>query len=88
MDATTEGIGRGERKGHPHAAPRRRPSGEPPALPRELGRSGKFFLLMVLYFILVITGFLLFPTLEGSSSAGTTAGNSGSRISGPPGSPA
>ena len=64
MDATTEGIEQGRSKGHAHPEQRRRPSGEPPALPHELGRSGKFFLLMVLYFILVITGFLLFPTLR------------------------
>ena len=44
---------------------RRRPSGEPPALPHELGRSGKFLLLMLLYFVLVLTGFLVFPSLEG-----------------------
>jgi membrane-associated phospholipid phosphatase/tRNA A-37 threonylcarbamoyl transferase component Bud32 len=65
MDATTEGIEQGRSKSHAHPEQRRRPSGEPPALPHELGRSGKFFLLMVLYFILVITGFLLFPTLRG-----------------------
>jgi membrane-associated phospholipid phosphatase len=65
MDATTEGIEQRRSKGHAHPEQRRRPSGEPPALPHELGRSGKFFLLMVLYFILVITGFLLFPTLRG-----------------------
>ena len=48
-----------------HAGQRRRPSGEPPALPHELGRSGKFLLLMLLYFVLVLTGFLVFPSLEG-----------------------
>lgn len=46
------------------ATPRRRPSGEPPPLPRELGRSGKLFLLVVLYFCIALIGFLLFPTLE------------------------
>ncbi|HET9248731.1 MAG TPA: phosphatase PAP2 family protein [Actinomycetota bacterium] len=66
MDATTEGIERGRRGTQPHPAPRRRPSGEPPALPHELGRSGTFFLLIVLYFVLAIAGFLLFPTLEGA----------------------
>ena len=64
MDATTEGIEQGRRQGHAHPEPRRRPSGEPPALPHELGRSGKFFLLLVLYFVLVITAFLVFPSLE------------------------
>jgi tRNA A-37 threonylcarbamoyl transferase component Bud32/membrane-associated phospholipid phosphatase len=44
---------------------RRRPSGEPPALPHKLGRSGKFWFLMVGYFVFAITGFLIFPSLEG-----------------------
>jgi membrane-associated phospholipid phosphatase/tRNA A-37 threonylcarbamoyl transferase component Bud32 len=68
MDATSEtaGVDQKRRKGVlDHGAPRRRPSGEPPPLPHKLGRSGTFFLLMVLYFVLVIVGFLLFPTLEG-----------------------
>jgi membrane-associated phospholipid phosphatase/tRNA A-37 threonylcarbamoyl transferase component Bud32 len=68
MDATSEtaGVDQKRRKSLlDHRAPRRRPSGEPPPLPHKLGRSGTFFLLMVLYFVLVIAGFLLFPTLEG-----------------------
>ena len=64
MDATTEGIEQGRSKGHPHPEQRRRPSGEPPALPHKLGRSGKFFLLLVLYFVVAITAFLVFPSLE------------------------
>jgi membrane-associated phospholipid phosphatase/tRNA A-37 threonylcarbamoyl transferase component Bud32 len=64
MDARTEGIERGRPRDHGRPEPRRRPSGEPPALPHELGRSGKFFLLLVLYFVLVITAFLVFPSLE------------------------
>jgi membrane-associated phospholipid phosphatase/tRNA A-37 threonylcarbamoyl transferase component Bud32 len=64
MDATTEGIEQGRSKGHAHPAQRRRPSGEPPALPHELGRSGKFFLLLVLYFVIAITAFLVFPSLK------------------------
>jgi membrane-associated phospholipid phosphatase/tRNA A-37 threonylcarbamoyl transferase component Bud32 len=64
MDARTEGIEGGRPRDHGHPEPRRRPSGEPPALPHELGRSGKFFLLLVLYFVLVITAFLVFPSLE------------------------
>ena len=64
MDARTDGIERGRPRDHDHPEPRRRPSGEPPALPHELGRSGKFFLLLVLYFVLVITAFLVFPSLE------------------------
>src|SRR5215207_616651 len=64
MDARTERIEQGRSKGHAHPEQRRRPSGEPPALPHELGRSGKFFLLLVLYFVIAITAFLLFPSLE------------------------
>ena len=68
MDATggTRGVEQQRRtRVDDHAEQRRRPSGEPPALPHELGRSGKFLLLMLLYFVLVLTGFLLFPSLEG-----------------------
>ena len=68
MDATgeTRGVEQERRtRLEDHAGQRRRPSGEPPALPHELGRSGKFLLLMLLYFVLVLTGFLLFPPLEG-----------------------
>jgi membrane-associated phospholipid phosphatase/tRNA A-37 threonylcarbamoyl transferase component Bud32 len=64
MDATTGRIEQGGTKGPAHPEQRRRPSGEPPALPHELGRSGKFFLLLVLYFVLAITAFLVFPSLE------------------------
>ncbi len=64
MDATTEGIEQGRSKGPAHPEQRRRPSGEPPALPHELGRSGKFFLLLVLYFVAAITAFLVFPSLK------------------------
>jgi membrane-associated phospholipid phosphatase/tRNA A-37 threonylcarbamoyl transferase component Bud32 len=64
MDARTERIEQGRSKGHAHPEQRRRPSGEPPALPHELGRSGKFFLLLVLYFVIAITAFLVFPSLE------------------------
>jgi tRNA A-37 threonylcarbamoyl transferase component Bud32/membrane-associated phospholipid phosphatase len=68
MDATggTRGVEQRRRaRIDDHAGQRRRPSGEPPALPHELGRSGKFLLLMLLYFVLVLTGFLVFPSLEG-----------------------
>ena len=69
MDATTgtANVGKGPGRsvqGLPAAEPRRRPSGEPPPLPRELGRSGKFFLLLVAYFTLALVGVLLFPTFE------------------------
>jgi len=68
MDAAggTRGVEQqGRPRVHDHAGQRRRPSGEPPALPHELGRSGKFLLLMLLYFVLALTGFLVFPSLEG-----------------------
>jgi tRNA A-37 threonylcarbamoyl transferase component Bud32/membrane-associated phospholipid phosphatase len=67
MDATggTRGVEQRRTRVDDHAGQRRRPSGEPPALPHELGRSGKFLLLMLLYFVLVLTGFLVFPSLEG-----------------------
>jgi tRNA A-37 threonylcarbamoyl transferase component Bud32/membrane-associated phospholipid phosphatase len=39
---------------------RRRPSGEPPPLPRELGRSGKFWLIMTAYFLSVLIGVVVF----------------------------
>ena len=44
--------------------PHRRPSGEPPPLPRELGRSGRLFLILLAYFVLAALGFLLFPSVE------------------------
>jgi membrane-associated phospholipid phosphatase/tRNA A-37 threonylcarbamoyl transferase component Bud32 len=43
---------------------RRRPSGEAPPLPRELGGSGKFLLLMVAYFASVLLGVLFFAPFE------------------------
>jgi len=53
--------------GHPAlgrpASSRRRPSGEPPPLPHQLGRTGKFWLIMVLYFCATAIGVLLFPTM-------------------------
>ena len=69
MDATSGtanvGKGPGSRVQDFRAAqPHRRPSGEPPPLPRELGRSGKFFLALVAYFTLALVGFLLFPSFE------------------------
>jgi tRNA A-37 threonylcarbamoyl transferase component Bud32 len=43
---------------------RRRPSGEAPPLPRELGRSGKFWLFMAAYLVATIIGVLLFEPSE------------------------
>jgi hypothetical protein len=44
--------------------PQRRPSGEAPPLPRELGRSGRVFLILLAYFVVAAIGFLIFPTVE------------------------
>jgi len=46
-------------KGH-----RRRPSGEPPPLPRELGASGRFWIGVAVYFALTVIGVLLFNPLR------------------------
>ena len=43
---------------------RRRPSGEPPPLPRDIGRSGRFLLFMVVYFAAVLIGTLAFSPLQ------------------------
>lgn len=42
---------------------RRRPSGEAPALPRELGRSGRFWLIVVGYFVVTLIAVLLFGSM-------------------------
>jgi membrane-associated phospholipid phosphatase/tRNA A-37 threonylcarbamoyl transferase component Bud32 len=46
------------------AEPHRRPSGEPPPLPHELGRSGRFLLFVLGYFVLAVVGLIIFPTVE------------------------
>src|SRR5439155_9805829 len=43
---------------------RRRPSGEPPPLPHRLGRSGRFWIAMAVYFGVTIIAVLLFNPLE------------------------
>ncbi|MGZ8615175.1 MAG: phosphatase PAP2 family protein [Actinomycetota bacterium] len=43
---------------------RRRPSGEAPPLPRELGKSGKFWLFMAAYFVATVIGVVLFEPFE------------------------
>ena len=43
-----------------HSAKRRRPSGEPPPLPRRLGRTGWFWIIMCVYFVTVVLGVFLF----------------------------
>ncbi|HET6714665.1 MAG TPA: phosphatase PAP2 family protein [Actinomycetota bacterium] len=43
---------------------RRRPSGEAPPLPRELGKSGKFWLFMAAYFLATVIGIVLFEPSE------------------------
>jgi hypothetical protein len=52
---------------HPHPVSRgreRRPSGQPPPLPRELGRSGRFWLLVLAYVVLTVVGVALFSPME------------------------
>jgi membrane-associated phospholipid phosphatase/tRNA A-37 threonylcarbamoyl transferase component Bud32 len=58
-DRHAEGVAR-----FAQTEPHRRPSGEPPPLPRELGRSGKLFLLLLAYFVIAAIGFLVFPTIQ------------------------
>jgi membrane-associated phospholipid phosphatase/tRNA A-37 threonylcarbamoyl transferase component Bud32 len=43
----------------------RRPSGEPPPLPHELGRTGKFWIGMVAYYVVTFLAVVLFRPLEG-----------------------
>ncbi|MFN8233587.1 MAG: RIO1 family regulatory kinase/ATPase [Actinomycetota bacterium] len=52
------------RQAAPRRGRRRRPSGEAPPLPRELGGSGKFLLLVIAYFASVLLGVLLFSPFE------------------------
>ena len=65
MDATRP-AGNPAQIDHPRiparVPPRRRPSGEPPPLPHHLGRTGKFWLIMVAYFVITAIGVLTFPT--------------------------
>jgi membrane-associated phospholipid phosphatase/tRNA A-37 threonylcarbamoyl transferase component Bud32 len=43
----------------------RRPSGEPPPLPHELGRTGKFWIGVVAYYVVTLLGVVLFRPLAG-----------------------
>jgi serine/threonine-protein kinase RIO1 len=65
MDATKPAQDRpgvGVQHAPARVPPRRRPSGEAPPLPHHLGRTGKFWLVMVGYFIITAIGVLTFPT--------------------------
>ena len=64
MDATspTQDQPEVEHRVPARVPPRRRPSGEPPPLPHQLGRTGKFWLFMVGYFVITAIGVLTFPT--------------------------
>ncbi len=68
MDAAdrTAGTTRDERRSRigRHGG-RRRPSGEAPPLPRELGKSGKFWIIMVAYFVVTLIGIAFFQPLGG-----------------------
>jgi hypothetical protein len=58
-----EGVAE-ERRAHLRSGVvRRRPSGEPPPLPHDLGRSGRFWIEMVGLFIVSILGLALFHRL-------------------------
>jgi tRNA A-37 threonylcarbamoyl transferase component Bud32 len=60
---TQRGAGRTEARAPVSAGRRRRPSGEPPPLPRSLGRTGLFWLIMVAYLVAVLIGVLAFEPL-------------------------
>jgi tRNA A-37 threonylcarbamoyl transferase component Bud32 len=65
-DETLSGTREERRRLHGHGGRRyRRPSGEAPPLPRELGRSGKFWIVMVVYFGSVLIGVVFFQPLGG-----------------------
>jgi tRNA A-37 threonylcarbamoyl transferase component Bud32 len=65
-DETLRGTREERRRLHGHGGRRyRRPSGEAPPLPRELGRSGKFWIVMVVYFGSVLIGVVFFQPLGG-----------------------
>ncbi len=63
METTRDSADAGrERRRHLLFTGRRRPSGEAPPLPRELGRTGRFWLVMIAYFTAVLLGVLIFPS--------------------------
>jgi len=64
MDATDEPSIEVARPAHRGRAAHRRPSGEPPPLPHELGRSGRFWLAMVAYFAAVVIGVVVFHPIS------------------------
>src|SRR6266511_2547497 len=49
-----------------HGAKRRRPSGQAPPLPRELGAAGKFWIGAILVLIILIVVVIAFNTVEGA----------------------
>jgi membrane-associated phospholipid phosphatase/tRNA A-37 threonylcarbamoyl transferase component Bud32 len=69
VDTTSGAMSTGTRRAegarrHGQEEPHRRPSGQAPPLPRELGRSGRLFLILLAYFVVATIGFLIFPTVE------------------------
>jgi membrane-associated phospholipid phosphatase len=67
MDVPRSDVVSGEKRGSLDlevGRRRRRPTGEPPPLPRHLGRSGVFWLVMVGYFLITIVGVVMFEPLE------------------------
>ena len=69
MNVTNQTFGRaGEQRSRaPGRSGRRhrRPSGEAPPLPHKLGRSGKFWIVMVVYFLSLLIGVASFQSLAG-----------------------
>jgi membrane-associated phospholipid phosphatase/tRNA A-37 threonylcarbamoyl transferase component Bud32 len=55
----------GEGPSAPGIRAHRRPSGEPPPLPHDLGRTGRFWIAMVAYYFVTFLGVVLFRPLAG-----------------------
>jgi tRNA A-37 threonylcarbamoyl transferase component Bud32 len=65
VETASQRPGTTERRPRPVSPGReRRPSGQPPPLPRELGRSGLFWLIALGYIVVTVVGVVLFSPLE------------------------
>src|SRR5437762_5853657 len=66
MDGVTRSThGTSPERRHHAGAKHRRPSGEPPPLPRHLGRSGRFWIGMIAYIVVVFTFVTFFSPAGG-----------------------
>jgi tRNA A-37 threonylcarbamoyl transferase component Bud32 len=67
LNVTNQTFGRAgaQRSRAPGGRRHRRPSGEAPPLPHKLGRSGKFWIVMVVYFLSLLIGVASFQSLAG-----------------------